>query len=63
MAKEGQRKMKNSKLSQFESNFSLWQVLLRKLVYPLPATTLNQQQCQTIMSPILVQGLPSAGFV
>jgi len=63
MAKEWQRKMKNSKLGQFESNFSLWQVLLRKLVYPLPVTTFNQQQCQTIMSPILAQGLPSAGFV
>jgi len=62
-AKEWQCKMKNSKLGQSESNFSLWQVLLRKLVYPLPATTFTTQQCQTIMLPILAQGLPSAGFV
>ncbi len=55
--------MKNSKLGRSESNFSLWQVLLQKLVYPLPATTFTPQQCQTIMSPILAQGLPSAGFV
>jgi len=43
--------------------FSLRNVLLRKLVYPLPATTFTKEQCQTIMSPILAQGLPSAGFI
>jgi len=63
MAKEWQCKMKNSKLGRSESNFSLWQVLLQKLIYPLPATTFTPQQCQTIMSPILAQGLPLAGFV
>jgi len=48
---------------QNEKFFSLWQVLLRKLMYPLPATTFTQEQCQTIMSPILAQGLPLADFV
>ncbi len=43
--------------------FSLRNVLLRKLVYPLPATTFTKEQCQTIMSPILAQGLPLAGFI
>jgi len=62
-AKDWQCKMKNLKLSRMESIFSLWQVLLRKLGYPLPATTFTQEQCQTIMSPILAQGLPLAGFV
>jgi len=63
MAKDWQLKMKNSKLRRMESNFSLQQVLLQKLMYPLPATTFTPEQCQTIMSPILAQGLPSAGFV
>jgi len=62
-AKEWQRKMKTSRLGRLEGNFSLWNVLLRKLVYPLPATTFTSEQCQTIMSPILAQGLPLAGFV
>jgi len=62
-AKDWQCKMKNSKLSRMESIFSLQQVLLRKLMYPLPATTFTQEQCQTIMSSILAQGLPLAGFV
>jgi len=38
-AKEWQRKMKNSRLGHLESTFSLRNILLRKLVYPLPATT------------------------
>jgi len=55
--------MKTSKLGRTESIFSLHQVLLQKLVYPLPATTIMTEQCQIIMSPILAQGLPLAGFV
>ncbi len=63
VAKDWQCKMKNSKLGRWESMFSLRNVLLRKLVYPLPATTFNKEQCQLIMSPILAQGLPLAGFI
>jgi len=55
--------MKTSKLRRTESIFSLRQVLLQKLVYPLPATTLMTEQCQIIMSPILAKRLPSARFV
>jgi len=62
-AKDWQRKMQNSKLGRSESIFSLRNVLLRQLVYPLPATTMTQEECNEIMSPILTQGLPSAGFV
>jgi len=43
--------------------FSLRNVLLRKMVYPLPATTFTSDQCRTIMSLILAQGLLSAGFI
>jgi len=62
-AKDWQRKMKNLKLGRTDSLFSLRNVIMRKLLYPLTATTLTAEQCQAIMSPILVQGLPSAGFV
>ncbi len=63
VVKDWQRKMKNSKLGRWESMFSLRNVLLRKLVYPLLATTFTKEQCQIIMSPILAQGLPLAGFI
>jgi len=62
-AKEWQRKMKNLKLGCTDSLFSLCNVIMQKLLYPLMATTLTMDQCQKIMSPILAQGLPSAGFV
>jgi len=55
--------MKNSRLGQKEGNFSLHNVILWKLVYPLLATTFTQEQCRKIMSLILTQGLPLAGFL
>ncbi len=55
--------MKNSKLGCLDSMFSLQNILLRKMVYPLPATTFTTVQCQSIMSPILAQGLPLASFI
>jgi len=63
VAKNWQRKMKNSHLGRIDGMFSLWNVLLQKMVYPLPATTFTSDQCRTIMSPILAQGLLSAGFI
>jgi len=61
--KTWQRKMKNSWLGRWESNFSLQNVIMQKLVYPLLATTFTPKQCKAIMSPILAQGLPSAGYI
>jgi len=63
VAKGWQRKMKHAKLGWSESIFSLHNVLLRKLIYPLPAPTFMAEQCHSIMSPILAQGLPLAGFI
>jgi len=63
MAKTWQHKMKNSRLGRWESNFSLRNVIMQKLVYPLPATTFTPKKCKAIMSPILAQGLPSAGYI
>jgi len=62
-AKTWQRQMKNSRLGRWESNFSLRNVIMRKLMYPLPATTFTPKQCKAIMSPILAQGLPLAGYI
>jgi len=62
-AKAWQQKMKNSRLGRWESNFSLRNVIMQKLVYPLPATMFTQKQCKAIMSPILAQGLPLAGYI
>ncbi len=50
-------------LSQVEALFSLKNVVLWKLNYPLVTTTLSEQQCHQIMSPILQQGLPKASVV
>jgi len=63
VAKDWQWKMKNSKLGRLDDMFRLHNVLLCKMVYPLPATTFTPKQCWSIMSPILAQGLPSAGFI
>jgi len=38
------KEMKNSRLGCLESTFSLRNILLRKLMYPLPATTFTQEQ-------------------
>jgi len=62
-AKEWQHKMKNSWLRCLDRNFSLRNVIMRKLVYPLPATTLTTAQCKTDMSHLLAQGLLSADYV
>jgi len=63
VAKDWQQKMKNSKLGCSDSLFSLQNVLLCKLVYPLLATTFTKMQCHSIISPILAQGLPSTRFI
>jgi len=36
---------------------------MQKLMYPLLATMFTQKQCKAIMSPILAQGLPLAGYI
>jgi len=43
--------------------FSLHNIILQKLVYPLPAMTFTQEQCQSIIPPILAQELLATGFV
>jgi len=63
IAQDWQVKMAASKLSSHDAMFSLKNVVLRKLHYPLTTTTFTPQQCLQIMTPILKQGLPKAGVV
>jgi len=56
-------KMSCSRLSQHDATFSLRQVIMWKLTYPLLATTFSLEQANSIMAPILRQGLPRAGIV
>jgi len=56
-------RMAASHLSHFDALFSLKNVVLCKLAYPLVTTTLTRQQCHTIMTPLLQQGLPKAGVI
>jgi len=53
--------MAASCLNPTDATFSLKNVVLHKLCYPLVTTTLSPQQCHQIMAPILQQGLPKAG--
>jgi len=55
--------MSAAKVTHAAAKFSLRQVILRKLEYPLVATTFTQTECQSIMSPILTAGLPVAGLI
>ena len=41
---------------------SLQTTILKSLAYPLPATTLTEKQCLTILQPVLIAGLPRAGI-
>jgi len=48
-------------LPQAEADYSICQVLLPKLWYPLVAMTFSEAQCQGIIQPVLQQGLPALG--
>jgi len=62
VAKSWQTSMLAAKVTHAVAEFGLHQVVLRKLKYPLIATTLMRTKCNTIMSPMLSAGLPSAGL-
>jgi len=62
IAKSWHTSMSAAKVMHVAAEFSLCQVILWKLEYPLVATTLTQTECNTNMSPILTAGLPAAGL-
>ena len=47
-----------AQLTPADMTFSLKNMVLQKLCYPLTTTTFTKCQCQQIMNPILQQGLP-----
>jgi len=55
--------MKGGQLTHAAAEFSLCNVVLKQLAYPLGSTTFTQKQYQVIMWPILVAGLPAMGVV
>jgi len=63
VATDWHSKMSRSRLSQHDATFSLRQVIMQKLTYPLLAITFSLDQANSIMAPILRQGLPQAGIV
>jgi len=55
--------MKAGWLMHVAAKFSLHNVVLTQLAYPLVSMTFTQKQCQAIMWPILAAGLPAMGVV
>jgi hypothetical protein len=45
-----------------EANAALKTTILKKLEYPLPALTLTEMQCNTIIRPVLSAMLPKAKY-
>jgi len=62
VAKGWQTLMSAAIVTHAAVEFGLRQVILRKLEYPLVATTFTLNECNKLMSPILSAGLPAAGF-
>jgi hypothetical protein len=42
---------------------SMHTTIMKSIQYPLPATTLSEAQCRSIMAPLLAQGLSGTGVV
>jgi len=59
---EWKTKMQKARLSREAAEFSLQQVLLPNLRYPLIATNFSEKQCYEILKPTLNQALPAMGF-
>jgi len=54
--------MARANLTRAEAEFSLRQVLMPKLAYPLMATNFTEEQCYEIMKPALARALPAMGI-
>jgi len=63
IAKTWQSSMNKAKLTHSAAEFSIQQVILHNLEYPLITTTSSRAQCNQIMRPILWKGPPLAGFI
>ena len=61
-AVEWAAKVRSGTSSQEETWTALKSTISRKLVYPLPALTLTEAECRSIMAPALKAALPRAGI-
>jgi Reverse transcriptase (RNA-dependent DNA polymerase) len=59
VANEWSLNARSGRLDHRSAWFNLTTVILAKLRYPLPVTTLTEAECDYIMSPILKWGLPA----
>jgi len=55
--------MKVGRLTHEAAAFSLCNVILKQLTYPLVTMMLTEKECTAIVQPILVAGLPAMGIV
>jgi len=55
--------MKEDRLTHEADAFSVHNVILKQLTYPLVTMTFTGKECMAIMQPILVAGLPAMGIV
>jgi len=55
--------MHHAKHTHNNASFSLHNVVMQKLIYPLVVTTFLEAQCDAIMHPIIWHGLPKLGMV
>ena len=61
-AKKWADAMRTNKLPRHMAWEALHTTVLRSLAYPLVATTLSEEQCRDIISPVLMQSLPKCGM-
>jgi len=52
-----------AKVTHSVAEFGIHQMITRKLEYPFITTCFTEQQCESIMLPILTKGLLAAGIV
>ena len=55
-------KVRAGHITRYDAWYALQSTVLKKLEYPLTATTLKEEECDKIMSPILQGGLPRIGI-
>jgi len=55
-------KLRLGRSSQAEAWTALHTTISRKLIYPLPALTLTEAECISIVSPAILAALPKAGI-
>ncbi len=53
--------IRTGRLKRSEVHLALHSTLWKTFAYPLPCTSLSQQQCKEIMAPALFQALPAMG--